>query len=93
MVVVVVVNSWCWPGRFGVDRSVWLMARWGLGRGGACVVFVTLCIARGEIGGIRSSTKVRESFDAASVGPVRWQPISVLVHRAASTLLLLVWRA
>jgi hypothetical protein len=40
-----------------------------------------------------SSTKVRESFDAASVGPVRWRPISVLVHRAACSLLFLVRRA
>jgi hypothetical protein len=47
--VVVVVNSWCWPGRIGGDRGVWLLVRWRLRGGRVCVVFVTLCIARGEL--------------------------------------------
>jgi hypothetical protein len=47
--VVVVVNSWCWLGELGVNRCVWLLARWRLGGGRVCVVFVTLCIARGEL--------------------------------------------
>jgi hypothetical protein len=62
------------------------------GRAGLCC-FCDAVYCAWRVGGMGSSTKVRESFDAASVGPVRWWPISVLVHRAAYSLLLLERRA